>query len=108
MKKLLKTKLHSRKLIKEINTQVVPLVRYSGSFLIRTREELQQMDQKTRKLITMRKALYPIDDRDRLAMTRRLHKKKNKERLITVSRNNKNNTRVNRTTIIRKQKWEET
>ena len=32
-RKLLKTKLHSRNLIKEINTWVVPLVIYSEPFL---------------------------------------------------------------------------
>ena len=38
--------------IKDINTWAVPFVRYSGSFLKFTREELQQMDQRTRKLMT--------------------------------------------------------
>ena len=33
--------------------------------------------------------------------------KKNKERLITANRNNRNNTKNNRITITRKQKWEE-
>ena len=54
-RKLLKTKLRSRILIKGINTWAVPLVRYSKWFLKRTREH-QQMDQKTRKLMTMHKA----------------------------------------------------
>ena len=64
--KLLETKLTSRNLIKEINTWAVPLVRYSGPFLKRTREEIKQMDQRTRKLMTMHKALKPRDDVDRL------------------------------------------
>ena len=51
--KLLETKLSSRTLIKGINTWTVPLVRYSGPFLKWTRNELQQMDQRTRKLMTM-------------------------------------------------------
>ena len=33
--------------------------------------------------------------------------KKNKERLITATRKNKNNTSIKRKTINRKQKWEE-
>ena len=37
---LLETKFYSRKLIKEINTWAVPLVRCSGPFLKWTREEL--------------------------------------------------------------------
>ena len=40
-RKLLETKLHSRKHIKGINTWAVPLVRYSGLFLKWRREELR-------------------------------------------------------------------
>ena len=58
-RKLLETKLNCRNLIKGINTWVVPLVRYSGPFLKWTRDELKQMDQRRRKLMTMHKALHP-------------------------------------------------
>ena len=44
IRKLLETKLYSRNLIKGINTWTVPLVRYSGPFLKRTREGFKQMD----------------------------------------------------------------
>ena len=54
----------SGNLIKGINTWAVPLVRYSGPFLEWTRDELKQMDQRTRKLMTMHKALHPRDDVD--------------------------------------------
>ena len=70
-RKLLETKLNCRNLIKGINTWAVPLVRYSGSFLKWTREELKQMDQRTRKLMTMHKALHPRDDVDRLYVPRK-------------------------------------
>ena len=63
-RKLLETKLNSRNLIKGINTWAVPLVRDSGPFLKWTRNELKQMDQRTRKLMTMHKALHPRDDVD--------------------------------------------
>ena len=43
-----------------------PLVRYSRPFLQWTRGELQEMDQGTRRLMTMRKAQRPRDDIDRL------------------------------------------
>ena len=56
-RKLLETKLHSWNLIKGINTWVVLFVRCSGLFLKWTREEIQQMDKTTRKLMTMHKAL---------------------------------------------------
>ena len=70
-RKLLKTKLNSRNLIKGINTWAVPLVIYSGHFLKWTRDELKQMDQRTRKLMTMHKALYPRDNVDRLYVSRK-------------------------------------
>ena len=127
-RKLLETKFWSRNLIKGINTWAVPLVRYSGPFLKWTREELKQMDQRTRKLITMHKALHPRDDVDRLyvsrkqvgrglasiedsvdASIRRLEDYigKHEGGLITAIRNNTDNTKDNRMTISRKLKWEE-
>ena len=69
--KLLETKLSSRNLIKGINTWAIPLVRYSGPFLKWTRDELKQMDQRTRKLMTMLKVLHHIDDFDRLYVSRK-------------------------------------
>ena len=41
-------------------------VRYSRPFLKWAREELEHMDQRTRKLMTMHKALHPRDDVDKL------------------------------------------
>ena len=70
-RKLLDTKLSSRNFIKRINTWAVPLFRYSGSFLKLTREELKQINQRTRKIMTMHKALHPRDDVDRLYVSRR-------------------------------------
>ena len=61
---LLQTKLRSRNLIKEINTWAVRLVRYSGPFLKWNKEELQQMDARTRKLVTIHKALHLKRDTD--------------------------------------------
>ena len=70
-RKLLETKLSSQNLIKEINTWAVPLIRYSGPFLKWTRDELKQMDQRTRKLMSMHEALHPKDDVDRLYVSRK-------------------------------------
>ena len=63
-RKHLETKLYGRKLMKGINTWAVPLIRCSGPFLKCTREELKQMDQRTRKLMTMYKGLHLRDDVD--------------------------------------------
>ena len=112
--KPLKTELHSRNLTKGINTWAVPLIRYSSLFFQWTREEIQQMDQRTRKLIIMHKALHTRNDIDRLYMsrkergrglasmqdsinanTRRLNKKKCVGRLMTAIKNNTDNTSIN-------------
>ena len=71
IKTQLEIKLSNRKLIKGINSWAVPLVRYSGTFLKLTREELKQIDQRTRKLMTIYKALHPRDDVDRLYGSRK-------------------------------------
>ena len=70
-RKQLETKLYCRNLIKGINSWPVLLVRYSGPYLQWTRNELQQMDQRTRRLMTMYKALHPRDDIDRLYVSRK-------------------------------------
>ena len=126
-RKLLESKLNSRNLIKGINTWAVPLVRYSGPFLKWTRDEIKQMDQRTRKLITMNKELHPRDDVDRLyvsrkeggrglasiedsvdALIQRLEDyiQKHEGGLITATRNEIENTMNSRMTITKKQKWE--
>ena len=70
-RKLFETKLNCRNLIKGINSWAVPLVRYSGPFLKWTRDELKQMDQRTRKLMTMHMALHSRDDVDWLYVSRK-------------------------------------
>ena len=126
-RKLLETKLNSKNLIKGINTWAVPLVRYSGPFLKWTRDELKQMDQRTRKLRTIHKALHPRDGVDRLYVSRKEggrglasiedsvdasiqrlkdYIQKHEGGLITATRHETENTMNNRMTITRKQKWE--
>ena len=86
------------------------------------------MDQRTRQQVTIHKALHPGDDVDRLYVSRKEgrrglssikdsvdasiqqledYREKRVGRLITAIRNNIDNTRTNRTTITRKQKWPE-
>ena len=120
--KLLETKLNSRNLIKGINTRAVW---YSGPFLTWTRDELKQMDQRTRKLLTMHKVLHPRDNIDRLYVSRKEGGRglaciedcvdasiqqfedyigKHKRGLFTTIRNDTDNTVNNRKTTTRKQK----
>ena len=70
-RKLLETKLCSWNLIKGINTWAVPVVTYFGPFLKWTRNELKEVDLRTRKLMTMHKALQSRDDVDRLYVLRK-------------------------------------
>ena len=65
-RKLTEIKLSSRNLIKGINTRIVHLVRYSGTFLEWSRKELKQMNQRTRKIMEIHKAFPPRDNGDRL------------------------------------------
>ena len=123
-RQLLKTKLSGRNLIKGINTWAVPLIRYSGPFFKWTTDDLKQMDQRTRKLMTMHKALHPRDDRlyvprkeggrghaiieDTVdASIQRLEDyiEKHKRGHITTIRNYTDKTIDDRMTKIRKQKW---
>ena len=92
--KTTRKKQYSRNLIKEMYTWAASLVRDSGPFLKWMREELQQIDQGTRKIMTMHKPLHSIYDDDR-------------GRLITAARNNTDHTSINRTKISRKQNREE-
>ena len=124
-RKLLETKLSSRNLIKGINTWAMPLVRYSRPFLKWTREELKQMDQRTRKLMTMPKALHSRHDVDRLYVSRKEggrglaniedtvdasiqrledYIEKHERGLITAFGNDTDNTIDERMTTTRKQK----
>ena len=126
-RRLLETKLNSRNLIKGKNAWAVSLVWYSGPFLKWTRDELKQMDQRTRKLMTMYKALHPRDDVDRLYVSRKEvgrwlasiedsvdasiqllkdYIQKHEGGLITATRNDTENTMNNTMTITWKQKWE--
>ena len=122
------TKFYSRNLVKGIITWAVPLIRYSEPFLKWTREELKQMNQRTRKLMTMHKTLHLRDDVDSPYVSRKVggrglasiensvdasrqqledYIEKRGGRLIEAIRNNTNDTRISGTSIPRKQKWED-
>ena len=122
-RKLHATKLYNKNIIKGINIGAVTPVRYSGPFLHWTRgEELKQMDQRTRKTMTMHETLHPRDDIDRRYVSRKERgedlpalktsltyviqrledfiEKQGGEQ-ITDTRNHTDNTKTNRVTITR-------
>ena len=100
-------------------------VRCSKPFLKWTREEFKQMNKRTRKLMTMHKALHPSDYVDRLYVSRKEGRRlacieiasmlprklkdyteQSRGRLIRATRNDTDNTWIKRRKITRKQKSE--
>ena len=71
VRKILETKLNGGNIIKGINTWAIPVLRYSAAFLHWTKAELQEMDRRTRKLLTMHKGLHPRSNVDRLYLPRK-------------------------------------
>ena len=55
----LKSKLNAKHVFQAINTWVVPTVPYSAGIVKWKREEVKEMDRKTRKIITMHGGLHP-------------------------------------------------
>ena len=60
------TKLNENNIIKAINTWVVPVVRYSAPFLDWIKQEIQELDKRTEKIMTMHKSPQPKSNVDRL------------------------------------------
>ena len=69
--KIKKKYLRRRNLIKRMNTWTIHRIRYVGTFLKWIKDGLKQMDQSSRKLMTMHEALHPRDDIDRVYVTRK-------------------------------------
>ena len=63
-------KLNGGNLVKAINTSAIPLLRYSAACLDRRKSELQDLDRKTRKLLTMHNGLHPKSNVDRIHIPR--------------------------------------
>ena len=70
VRKILETKLSGENVIKAINSWAISLVRYSAAFLEWTKEEVQGLDRRTRKLLAMHKGLHPRSNVDRLYLPR--------------------------------------
>ena len=71
MRKILETKLNGGNIITGVNTWVISLLRYSAAFLDWTRAELEQMDRRTRKLMTMHQAVNPKSEVARIYLSRK-------------------------------------
>lgn len=72
LKLILKSKLNSRNLINAINTWAVSVVRYSAGIVNWTKDEIDMLDRKTRKTLTMHRALHPKAYVSRFYMKRKI------------------------------------
>ena len=71
LRKLLKSKLNCGNLVCGVNAWAVSLLRYSVAFVRQRKSELQTIDRKTRKLLTIYGALHPKSDVGRLYIPRK-------------------------------------
>ena len=70
VRKILKSKLNGGNIVKAVNLRAVSIVRYGAGIIDWKKDELKEMDRKTRKLFTIYRALHPQADVDRLYLKR--------------------------------------
>ncbi|XP_053149009.1 uncharacterized protein LOC128343627 isoform X2 [Hemicordylus capensis] len=70
VRKILKSKLNGGNTIQAINTWAIPVIRYTAGIIDWTQAELETLDRKTRKIMTINHALHPRSDVDRLYFPR--------------------------------------
>ena len=70
-KLILKSKLNGRNKIMALNTWAVSILRYGAGILTWIKNELQEMDRKTRRFMAMNKELHPRSDVARLYVSRK-------------------------------------
>ncbi|XP_053166186.1 uncharacterized protein LOC128351082 [Hemicordylus capensis] len=70
VRKILKSKLNGGNTIQAINTWAIPVIRYTAGIIDWTQAELETLDRKTRKIMTINHALHPRSDVDRLYLPR--------------------------------------
>ena len=64
LRKVLETKLNRRNVFKAINTRELSVVRYSAGFLGLPRLQLEKIDRRTSKLLTMHNGFHPKSNVD--------------------------------------------
>ena len=70
VRNILKSKLNGGKIISAINSRAVSIVRYGVRIISWTKMEFEELDRKTRKLMTIYGTQYPKADVDRLCLQR--------------------------------------
>ena len=66
LRKILNSKLNAGNTIHAINSRAVSIIRYGAGIIDWTKLELDEMDRKTRKMLTIYRAMHPRSDVDRL------------------------------------------
>ena len=69
-KLIMKSRLNGRNKIIAINTWAVSLIRYGAGIVKWAKSKLDEIDRKTRKVMTMNKELHPVSTVDRLYVSR--------------------------------------
>jgi hypothetical protein len=72
VRQFLKSKLNGANKIQALNAYAIPVVSYTGGIIDWTANEINELDRKTRKLLTIHKALHPKADVDRLYVSRKM------------------------------------
>ena len=70
IRKILKSKQNSGNLVSAINARAVSLIRYGAGIIYWSKEELRNLDSKTRKLLSVYRSFHPQADVDRLYVKR--------------------------------------
>ena len=66
----MKSKLNGGNVIKAINTWTIPLIRYGAGIIDWTKNEIDEIDRKTRKMLNRYAGLNPRSNLDRLYLKR--------------------------------------
>ena len=66
----MKSKLNGGNVIKAITTWAIPLIRYGAGIIDWTKNEIDEIDRKTRKMLNMYGGLHPKSNVDRLYLKR--------------------------------------
>ena len=70
-KLVMKSQLNGKNKIKAANTLAVSLMRYGAGTIKWNKEELQEIDRKSRKIMTMNKELHPKSDVARIYLSKK-------------------------------------
>ena len=71
MRQVLKSKLNGVNTFSAINSRAVAVVRYSAGVVHWRKDQLQEIDRKTRKLLTIYRAYHPQNDKGQLYVQRK-------------------------------------